>query len=91
MAKGYIHRLSVRCRTRSFPLDMLRYDSCYPASETDAHDIGDNLVGLLAPLTTNVVTVEKRTRVKQARADAWTLKRWRSWGCEIVDVHAPTS
>lgn len=40
-----IYRFKVKGVGR-FPLDMLRYDSCWPASEEDAGRIGDTFDGV---------------------------------------------
>lgn len=38
--KRYLHKFSVRGIGR-FPIDMLRYDACYPASGQDSAKIND--------------------------------------------------
>ena len=68
-----------------FPIDMLRYDSCYPAKETDSH--------FLQKLTDEqqvfnnkkhwVVVVAKKVPEK-AKAPHFTNKRWESFKCFVV-------
>lgn len=65
-------------------IDMLRYDTCVPATEEDAHKIarvvayegepGDRLVVL---------------RRFAANADGPTEGRWRSFGCRVLAVRHP--
>ncbi len=67
----------------TFPLDMLRYDQCYPATAEDS----DTIERLMEPggASTGVWTVNVRaySRVK----DHWTPERWRSFGVELVNDH----
>ena len=62
-----------------FPVDMLRYDSCYPASETDS--------GIIASTFTNYGTwrVHVRMRPLEKKKDKkyWTVGRWESFGVKI--------
>lgn len=66
----------------TFPLDMLRYDSCYPASETDAHKIENSFSHSgegksakdLAITIVRAVTEPKRP---------FTVPRWESFGWSI--------
>lgn len=72
----------VRCRRSfvtvqgrgTFPLDMLRYDSCFPASETDTHTIrrtGPRRVLL----------------VRMTLGDGMpSVARWRSFGWDVVET-----
>ena len=57
----------------SFPLDMLRYEACWPATSSDAVAIG-------CDFETRTVTV--RTLATQEKP--WTIERWRSFGWEPV-------
>lgn len=64
-----------------FPLDMLRYDSCHPATELDSSLISRNLdahgVGGVE------VTV---ARWVYGKYDQPTVARWASFGCSVSDV-----
>ena len=70
-----------------FPIDMLRYDSCYPAKETDSH--------FLKKLTDEqqvfnnkkhwVVVVAKKVPEK-AKAPHFTNKRWESFKCFVEET-----
>ena len=65
-----------------FPIDMLRYDACWPASEHDAGLIAQTLEPGHAGAW--CVAVEKRTARKKEKA--WTPERWRSFGCRVAEV-----
>lgn len=58
-----------------FPLDMLRYDKCYPAGEEDSAAIAGT-----GEREINVV------HVSELRFSVFTPARWRSFGWEIVNV-----
>jgi hypothetical protein len=64
-----------------FPVDMLRYDSCYPNSERDSS---------LITSTFDSWTKTPRERwsicVKSASENPWTFGRWSSFGVNIIDV-----
>ena len=59
-----------------FPLDMLRYDSCYPATQQDVVVMEDREVE-------REVTVE---RTLDSWTKAWkpTFGRWESYGWKVV-------
>lgn len=63
-----------------FPLDMLRYDACHPATSEDAaaiarsHDPGIQ--------ETSPVTVVRYHDTKDPR---WTAARWESFGWRLMD------
>ena len=74
--------------SNSFPVDMLRYDSCFPLTETDA---------LVIQLSLNPMVYEyKEYRVRVARYYdtkfiRWSEDRWNSFHCtlEEVDEYSP--
>lgn len=59
-----------------FPVDMLRYDSCFPALERDSSRIGTPV---------EVGTVVHLTRVVGQKDLPWALDRWLSFGWELVE------
>lgn len=71
-----------------FPIDMLRYDLCSPATEEDSnlirrtinnHDHNNWAIFIKRPL------LERR-----AKKDViFTVGRWQSFGCKIVEVSSP--
>jgi hypothetical protein len=89
MAKAthYEQRVTVQATSpgREFPLDMLRYDSCVPATETDAGIIAATLRGdherLQAVGWTGVVTLRRFSQTKGAML---TSGRWESFGWRVV-------
>lgn len=60
-----------------FPVDMLRYDECFPATESeDSGKIADTY-----SLERQVVVVGKWTCQS---SNLWTPERWRSFGWDII-------
>lgn len=63
-----------------FPIDMLRYDSCYPASEMDSIKI----------MTSHEEYCKWSIRVAKRpinRQDDFTIARWESFGCNVEIVN----
>ncbi len=59
-----------------FPLDMLRYDQCYPSRGEDS-----------ARITTKDSELPVRvTTIRNTRMPPWTEGRWRSFGCAVRHV-----
>lgn len=56
-----------------FPMDMLRYDSCFPTKEEDAARLGQVSDQL------RLVTVARWHQ-------HWTVCRWQSFGVQLVQV-----
>lgn len=72
-----------------FPLDMLRYDSCSPATEEDSGIIRSTFDWHRSNLTDGnwVVLVKKVLREKRRKNDnVFTAGRWNSFGCSIQEV-----
>lgn len=63
-----------------FPIDMLRYDSCFPATEKDAGEIHKNLTANGSPLKVKVA------RYIDNKATKPTTARWDSFGCRISKI-----
>jgi hypothetical protein len=59
-----------------FPIDMLRYDTCHPATEADAGKI-ERSFDDHDEVTVTVV------RYAWAKDQKWTVDRWRSFGCTL--------
>lgn len=65
-------------------IEMMRYDTCYPATEEDAHKLIRVCGGDGSPDDHLVVFM------RSAAADnAPTEGRWRSFGCRVLDVRHP--
>lgn len=62
----------------SFPIDMLRYDSCYPDSSEDASKIHDSLEKFESK------TIRVR-RLVDSKKKMWTFDRWKSFGWTFVE------
>lgn len=65
----------------AFPVDMLRYDACYPATTEDAVEIGNSIL----PITrrSNADRVFKVTLVTTA-INRPTVGRWESFGWKVI-------
>jgi hypothetical protein len=53
-----------------FPIDMLRYDKCWPATERDSH----------------VIAYKNRRTVELRSLTGSTDRRWASFGWRVVDA-----
>ena len=72
-----------------FPVDMLRYDSCSPASEHDSYAI----VNTFEKYDDYEITVKKLCpRGCLPKDNKFTVARWESFGCKLesVDSHLHT-
>ncbi len=74
----YTHKADVTT-VHPFPLDMLRYDSCWPESGEDALRIEKSVQE--HPRERYTVTVCRHSTAK--RDAGWTPGRWQSFGCAI--------
>ena len=83
MAKFYRHEVIVEGRG-PFPLDMLRYDRCYPQQEGDSYQLEASFHSTSArdggPHSIRVETV----RTDQ-RFNPFQTRRWASFGWNVVD------
>ena len=80
----FVSQISVMVPDASALIEMMRYDSCYPASEPEAHKIMRLISGSVDP-TDRLIRL---TRV--ARNDLPpTEGRWRSFACRVLDVRHP--
>ena len=71
---------------RAFPIDMLRYDSCMPATERDARtieDVSNPMVTRPGGLTWTV-RVRKHSDLKGN--GYWNPGRWESFGCTFEEI-----
>ena len=72
MTRLYVHQARVT-GFGEFPLDMLRYDACHPATEADTAVIEHSR-------ERRSVNVEQTSA---QRHDPWTVGRWSSFGWTI--------
>lgn len=72
------HKTGIRTAKLYFPLDMLRYDSCYPAHTEDALRIGNEMRDHWS------VRLHKISNGK-TQAGTLTDARWHSFGWEVVE------
>ena len=63
-----------------FPLDMLRYDSCYPVESTSVNNITDGSYFNPGIYDQGIYTVTLRSE------RAPTIGRWESFGWKVLDV-----
>jgi hypothetical protein len=74
MPKRYVVEFTVRGPVgQSFPIDMLRYDQCWPARQEDAESIA---VGAVREVRLRTITVNPEGCV--------TRDRWASFGFNVV-------
>jgi len=85
MTRWYKHGVTVTVPPHGqFPIDMLRYDECWPASGEDAAQVTRSLVRHVGD---NVGAVSIRVVKRDLYKDpliAWTGDRWRSFGLSIT-------
>lgn len=79
----YIQKFTVRIGTISSVIDMMRYDSAWPASEEDSRKLERvmSMGGNPSP-EDRVVTFLRAGR----NANGPTEARWASFGCEVLHV-----
>ena len=71
-----------------FPMDMLRYDSCFPNSERDSMLIAGTFGRLRneTPWGREDFNGRWSICVRSASENKWTVGRWESFGVKITDV-----
>lgn len=79
MAKKYYQTFEVDCQF-DFPLDMLRYDNAFPATERDAGKMHDTIAGHVRGETIMV------GRFVSTKAEIPSIERWHSFGCRISNI-----
>jgi hypothetical protein len=76
----YIHTVQVTGSVRTkFPVDMLRYDCCFPCSALDASLI-ERSGDITNPAVIASIRVSKHSTDKDPR---WTDGRWKSFGWTV--------
>lgn len=86
----FISKITVYVNSAEGCVDMMRYDSCYPATEEDAHKLGRLMWGStvdpnLATSDDHIITF---TRCARNNLPA-TEGRWRSFNCVVLDERHP--
>jgi hypothetical protein len=76
----YLQKATVTGRG-GFPLDMLRYDSCWPSSPDDVSKIHASFI----ERDTYSITLSRTT--DSARSQ-WTADRWFSFGWALQEIQA---
>lgn len=69
-----------------FPIDMLRYNACYPRTEQDAGKIA----GTFYPRSPREAVEVELERLHDGREHRLTDERWRSFGWAIVPASVTT-
>lgn len=75
----------------AFPLDMLRYDSCYPLGSDDVDKIHESWEGRgfvkneAGKATQFQGTVRLQRRIENKR-EVPTIGRWESFGCSVSQI-----
>jgi hypothetical protein len=72
--------------TYPFPVDMLRYDACFPATSDDAVELGASCDFNRRRASSSIGEDKKRRRVKLATnlQNKPTVGRWESFGWRVV-------
>lgn len=76
-----------------FPLDMLRYDGCYPARQEDVSAIAGSFDYRLrrqqieTPASSAPLRVQVR-RIDDLKARTFTVGRWESFGCKVTEIRS---
>lgn len=73
--KKYYQTFQVKTTMGGFPIDMLRYDRCFPNDQLSAGIYGSK------PPPGTFVTLG---RYVGSKADLPTFDRWKSFGCEVI-------
>lgn len=74
----YLHEAMVEVGC-SFPLDMLRYDACFPATEQDSIKITESVRGFSGgPWSVQVHALSRNK-------PHWTPARWQSFGARLIE------
>lgn len=63
----------------TFPVDMLRYDNCFPYMEKDSAEITK---AMMVNVSSWEVTLQRFISYK----DQPTIERWKSFGCKVSDI-----
>lgn len=66
----------------AFPIDMLRYDQCFPASEQDAIKIENSISKAQLHDLKNINTSWSIT-INKKGSNPFSVERWQSFGCDI--------
>jgi hypothetical protein len=82
----YVSVLTVHVSSAEALIDMMRYDSCFPASEADSHKI-ERLMRHDADADDHIVRLK---RVDCTDGEP-TIGRWRSFNCTVLDWRNPDS
>tara|TARA_Y100000310_G_scaffold180110_1_gene180010 strand:- start:92 stop:343 length:252 start_codon:yes stop_codon:yes gene_type:complete len=77
----YTQTFIVTCK--QLPLDMLRYDRCYPFDNNSILALISQDFNKIAQESFNV----RLSRIMLNKNDTLTIDRWNSFGCSISDIH----
>lgn len=74
----WIYRFKVKVHL-PFPIDMLRYDECFPASQDDSAKMSSDS------------GVKEISLIHYHSSKYWnpTILRWRSFTCEVIEIEKP--
>jgi hypothetical protein len=78
--KGKFHHATVSF-TGEFPIDMLRYDRCYPRAQIDVDVIISSLNRITCRDEVKIVHLERFVETGSIRP--WEIARWKSMGCDL--------
>lgn len=85
----YRHEFTVQGKSR-FPIDMLRYDACFPSRSEDAAAIGHYDVTSGPTCQHNEELIDVRLiRYSETKDPRITVGRWQSFGWSVVGSGVP--
>lgn len=83
----WIHEALIEVRGYPFPLDMLRYDGCYPSRQEDVTAIYESVGAYRRDQPVSFLAV-RVTRWSDAKGSGFTVGRWESFGCKVTEIRA---
>lgn len=80
---AYQH-FAVITTSSGFPVDMLRYDCCFPVAEADSRRIAESINPRVEDRQVSILV----SRFTESSEPRWTYDRWRAFQCEIESVNS---
>lgn len=68
----------------AFPLDMLRYDCCFPVAESDSRRIAESINPRIENRPVSVLV----SRFTESPEPRWNYERWHAFQCEVEAVNS---
>ena len=75
--KRYQFTVTPKHNITQFPMDMLRYDRCYPLTERDAQEIERCSTITATAWTRREIKIKLQSNDRSPTADRWDSRGWR--------------